>query len=71
VRDQGIGIPREEQARVFERFHRVDTRLSRATQGVGLGLYITQVIVEAHGGTIWVESEGDGRGSTFCIRLPR
>lgn len=71
VRDEGIGIPREEQARVFDRFHRVDTRLSRATQGVGLGLYICRVIVEAHGGSIWVESPGPGQGSTFLIRLPR
>ena len=71
VRDEGIGIPRDEHSRVFERFHRVDTRLSRTTQGVGLGLYITRVIVEAHGGTIWVESDGTGRGSTFSIRLPR
>jgi signal transduction histidine kinase len=71
VRDQGIGIPRDEQARVFERFHRVDTRLSRSTQGVGLGLYICRVIVEAHGGQIWVESAGANQGSTFYIRLPR
>ncbi|MCC7368130.1 MAG: GAF domain-containing protein [Chloroflexi bacterium] len=71
VRDQGIGIPRDEQGRVFERFHRVDTRLSRSTQGVGLGLYITRVIVEAHGGQIWVESAGANQGSTFYIRLPR
>jgi signal transduction histidine kinase len=71
VRDEGIGVPREEHGRVFERFHRVDTRLSRATQGVGLGLYICRVIVEAHGGRIWVESSGPGQGSTFYIRLPR
>lgn len=71
VRDQGIGIPRDEYARVFERFHRVDTRLSRSTQGVGLGLYICRVIVEAHGGQIWVDSGGQGKGSTFFIRLPR
>jgi signal transduction histidine kinase len=71
VRDQGIGIPQDEHARVFERFHRVDTRLSRSTQGVGLGLYICRVIVEAHGGQIWVESDGAGQGSTFYIRLPR
>ncbi|MDP8921942.1 MAG: ATP-binding protein [Chloroflexota bacterium] len=71
VRDEGIGIPREEQQRVFERFHRVDTRLSRSTQGVGLGLYITKTIIDAHGGRIWVESPGSGRGSTFFIRLPR
>jgi signal transduction histidine kinase len=71
VRDQGIGVPRDEYLRVFERFHRVDTSLSRSTQGVGLGLYICRVIVEAHGGQIWVESAGSGQGSTFYIRLPR
>jgi signal transduction histidine kinase len=71
VRDAGIGIPKDEQGRVFERFHRVDTRLSRTTQGVGLGLYICRVIVEAHGGQIWVESDGSGHGSTFYMRLPR
>jgi signal transduction histidine kinase len=71
VRDEGIGVPQEEYGRVFERFHRVDTRLSRTTQGVGLGLYICRVIVEAHGGKIWVESSGEGKGSTFSIRLPR
>jgi signal transduction histidine kinase len=71
VRDEGIGIPGEERERVFERFHRVDTRLSRSTQGVGLGLYITKTIVDAHGGRIWVESPGEGHGSTFYIRLPR
>jgi signal transduction histidine kinase len=71
VRDEGIGVPREERGRVFERFHRVDTSLSRSTQGVGLGLYICRVIVEAHGGEIWVESAGPGQGSTFYVRLPR
>jgi signal transduction histidine kinase len=71
VRDEGIGIAHDEHARVFDRFHRVDTSLSRSTQGVGLGLYICRVIVEAHGGQIWVESEGSGQGSTFYIRLPR
>ena len=71
VSDQGIGIPAEEFEHVFNRFHRVDTRLSRTTQGVGLGLYICRVIVEAHGGRIWVDSPGPGRGSTFSIELPR
>ena len=70
VRDDGIGIPREEHQRVFDRFHRVDTSLSRSTEGVGLGLYITKTIVDAHGGDIWVESGGAGSGSTFSIRLP-
>jgi signal transduction histidine kinase len=70
VRDEGIGVPREERERIFERFHRVDTRLSRETPGVGMGLYICKVIVEAHNGRVWVESEGSGRGSTFVISLP-
>ena len=71
VSDRGIGIPPEERAHVFERFHRVDTRLTRTTRGVGLGLYICKVIVEAHGGKIWAESSGPGTGSAFVIRLPR
>ena len=71
VRDQGIGVPAEERDRIFERFHRVDTRLSRETPGVGMGLYICKVIVDAHHGRVWVESEGAGKGSTFFIGLPR
>jgi signal transduction histidine kinase len=70
VIDHGVGIPPGEQDRIFERFHRADTRLSRATAGVGLGLYITRSIVEGHGGRIWAESTGPGRGSTFMIYLP-
>jgi signal transduction histidine kinase len=70
VIDQGTGIPPGEQERIFDRFHRVDTRLSRATAGVGLGLYITRIIVEGHGGRIWAESPGPGRGSVFTIVLP-
>jgi len=70
VIDRGVGIPTGEQERIFDRFHRADTRLSRTTAGVGLGLYITRSIVEGHGGQIWAESEGEGRGSTFTIVLP-
>lgn len=70
VIDPGIGIPRGEEERIFERFHRADTRLSRTTAGVGLGLYITRSIVEAHGGRIWAESPGPGQGSIFTMRLP-
>jgi signal transduction histidine kinase len=70
VIDQGIGIPPGEEERIFERFHRADTRLSRTTAGVGLGLYITRSIVEAHGGRIWAESSGLGRGSIFSLTLP-
>jgi signal transduction histidine kinase len=71
VRDEGIGVPAEERERIFERFHRIDTRLSRETPGAGMGLYICRVIVEAHNGRVWVESAGPGLGSTFFIALPR
>jgi signal transduction histidine kinase len=70
VIDSGIGIPPGEEERIFERFHRADSRLSRSTAGVGLGLYITRSIIEGHGGRIWAESLGPNRGSTFAIVLP-
>lgn len=69
VADQGIGIPPEEQQRIFQRFYRVDNRLRRETQGSGLGLFLSQAIVVAHGGSIWVESQV-GRGSRFFFTLP-
>ena len=71
VRDEGIGVPRAEQEHIFERFHRIDTRLSRETPGVGMGLYICKVIAEAHNGRVWVDSAGAGQGSTFFLALPR
>jgi len=70
VIDHGIGIPPGEEERIFERFHRSDTRLARSTAGVGLGLYITRSIVEGHGGRIWAESPGAGRGTVFTLMLP-
>jgi len=70
VADQGIGIPKEEQERIFERFYRVESGLKKRTKGVGLGLYICKAIIEAHGGRIWVESE-PGKGSKFIFTLPR
>jgi signal transduction histidine kinase len=69
VRDHGIGIPPAHLERVFDRFHRVDTRLTREVNGMGLGLAICKRIVELHGGTIWAE-RGSGRGSTFHVWLP-
>jgi PAS domain S-box-containing protein len=69
VSDQGIGIPPEDQERIFERFYRVDNRLRRTTQGAGLGLYLARSIVEAHGGRMWVESQV-GKGSRFFFTLP-
>ena len=69
VADEGIGIPVEEQARLFQRFYRVDSGLRRRTQGAGLGLYLSRAIVEAHGGRIWVESQS-GQGAVFYFTLP-
>lgn len=69
VTDQGVGIPVEDQARIFERFYKVDRARRRGMGGTGLGLAIARHIVEAHGGHLWVVSE-EGRGSTFSFRLP-
>ncbi len=69
VSDQGIGIPPEEQKKLFRRFYRVDNRLRRETQGAGLGLFLSRVIVEAQGGRIWVDSR-PGRGSRFSFTIP-
>jgi signal transduction histidine kinase len=69
VSDQGMGIPSEDQERVFERFYRVENEITRSVRGAGLGLPVCRGIVEAHGGRIWVESTL-GVGSTFCFTLP-
>lgn len=69
VRDTGLGIPVEHLGRVFERFHRVDTRLTREVDGMGLGLSMCKRIAELHGGSIWAES-APGEGSAFHLTLP-
>ena len=69
VTDTGIGIPEEEQGLIFERFYRTDRSRTRKTGGAGIGLTITKAIVNAHGGTICVESE-PGEGSSFIVILP-
>jgi len=70
IRDTGMGIPAEHLPHVFDRFYRVDKSRSRAGGGSGIGLTIAKHLVEAHGGRIWVESEGTGKGSRFKFCLP-
>jgi len=70
VEDNGIGIPRDQFGRIFERFAQVERRATRRQEGTGIGLALVKEIVTQHGGTITVESEL-GRGSTFTVSLPR
>jgi two-component system phosphate regulon sensor histidine kinase PhoR len=69
VADTGIGIPKVDQSRIFERFYRVDAARSREAGGTGLGLAIAKHLVEVHGGRIWVDSE-IGQGSEFHFSVP-
>jgi len=69
VHDQGLGIPAERLAHVFDRFYRVQETAAMAG-GLGLGLYISKHLIEAHGGQIWAASDGPDRGSTFSFTLP-
>jgi signal transduction histidine kinase len=71
VKDNGIGVPLEDQSRVFERFYRGEHPLVLATPGTGLGLSIVKQLVEMHKGRIWMKSSGSpGEGSTFSFTLP-
>lgn len=70
VSDTGIGINPEDQVRVFDRFERINSSMKRSCQGAGLGLTLTKTLVELHGGKIWVDSEGQGKGSVFSFVIP-
>jgi PAS domain S-box-containing protein len=69
VRDDGMGMKQQDTARIFERYHRVETTHTRNISGFGIGLYLSAEIIERHQGRIWVESES-GKGSTFYFNLP-
>jgi two-component system, OmpR family, sensor histidine kinase SenX3 len=71
VRDQGVGIPAEELKRIFKRFYRVSNRSLSHVKGTGLGLFIVRAIARKHGGRVFAESEGVGRGTTVVMELPR
>jgi CheY-like chemotaxis protein len=71
VTDTGLGIKLPDQERIFQEFEQVDSSYARQQQGTGLGLALTRKLIEMHGGSIWVESEGiEGKGSQFTFLLP-
>ncbi|MBT3338446.1 MAG: GAF domain-containing protein [Anaerolineae bacterium] len=70
VKDHGIGIPKDQLESIFDKFYQVEAPNIRRYGGMGLGLTIAQGLIEAQGGKLWAESEGEGQGSTFKISLP-
>jgi signal transduction histidine kinase len=70
VSDNGIGLKKEDIDRIFAPFEQVESSSSRKHQGTGLGLSLTRSLVDLHGGTIWAESEGEGKGSAFRFVIP-
>jgi signal transduction histidine kinase len=71
VRDTGVGIQAEMLPQIFDLFTQADTELHRKHDGLGIGLTLVKRLVELHGGTVQVHSEGAGKGSEFSIRLPK
>ena len=70
VRDQGVGISAPELKRIFKRFYRIPGAVAIRVKGTGLGLFIVRSVIARHGGKVFAESEGPGRGSTFTVQLP-
>jgi signal transduction histidine kinase len=71
VRDQGVGIPPDDVKQIFKRFYRVTHRSMAHVKGTGLGLFIVKSIAQKHGGKVFAESAGEGRGTTITLELPR
>ncbi len=69
-KDSGIGLEKGEVRRIFKRFYRVSNISTQEKKGTGLGLFIVKSIIKKHGGKIWADSKGEGKGSTFIIQLP-
>jgi len=71
VQDRGVGIPGDDMKRIFKRFYRVSHRTLAHVKGTGLGLFIVKAIAQKHGGRVFAESEGEGKGTTVTLELPR
>jgi len=70
VQDKGIGIPADQLQKIFEEFYQIEPTDKPRYSGLGIGLTIAKGLIEAQGGKIWAESEGEGQGSTFKVTLP-
>ncbi|MEK7208537.1 MAG: ATP-binding protein [Patescibacteria group bacterium] len=70
VADTGVGIAQETLPHLFKKFSRASDASKANLKGTGLGLYVAKQLVEAQGGKIWAESEGEGKGATFSVELP-
>ncbi|MDD2807594.1 MAG: GAF domain-containing sensor histidine kinase [Patescibacteria group bacterium] len=70
VKDTGIGVSKDIQEKLFQKFTRGKDSFRIHTEGVGLGLYVAKMLIDAHKGKIWVDSDGEGKGSQFCFSVP-